>query len=170
MTKGINVETFNRQFVAGRARFHRFHGGNARHIRNQIETHLFEERPDSTILLAGGNDLPITKTQNIPVWDIANQVMDSALMCKKYGVLDVCVSSVLPRRGDSQLEQRRTELNDLLRNMCRLYEFTFIDNDSGPAKFELGRHFVRDGTHLNSTGSELLSKKFVDVLNDIHGS
>ena len=170
MTKGINVEEFNRQYTAGSAKFHRFHGGKARHIRNQVETHLYEERPDAAIILVGGNDLPTNKNNPIPVWDIASQITDCAMMCKKYGVLDICISSVLPRRGPHILQQRRKELNDLLCSMCRLHEFTFIDNDSGEGRFEIDKHIALDGVHLNIKGSELLAKKFADVLNDIHNS
>ena len=169
MTKGFNEKNFHQKYTAGTATIHKFHGGKARHVRNQIETHLYEERPDAAIVLAGGNDLLLTKSNQISVWDIANQVFDSALLCKKYDVEDICISSVLPRRIQAT-EQRRKELNDLLRNMCRLHDFIFIDNDAGEEPIQLDKHVSGDGVHLNIKGSDLLAQKFVDVLNSLYSS
>ena len=172
MTRGITAEAFNRKhYTRGKATFHRFHGGKARHIRHQVETHLHEERPDAAIILAGGNDLPTSRQKPSSIATIANQVMEIALMCRKYDVLDICVSSVLPRRegymgGDMEL--RRNELNSVLRSLCDLYNFIFIDHDNGNAKISLTEHIERDGVHLNSAGSEVLAYSFGSVLNMLH--
>ena len=173
MTKKITPEMFKKHYTKGTATFHRFHGGKARHIRHQVETHLHEERPDAAIILAGGNDLPTNRRKPTPIVDIANQVMDIAMMCKKYDVSDICVSSVLPRRegfmkGD--MEIRRKELNVLLRSLCELYNFNFIDNDVGDDRIIFSDHIDRDGVHLNDFGSEMLAHKFGSVLNWIHSS
>ena len=125
MTKGIRPDKFNRDhYTNGKASFHRFHGGKARHIRNQIETHLQEELPDAAILLIGGNDLSDNRNNPTPVVNIANQIIDSAMLCKNYGVKDVCVSSVLMRKerktNFEHTERRRKELNEILRSLCEI--------------------------------------------------
>ena len=169
MTRGIRPDHFNRDyFTKGRATFHRFHGGKARHIRNQVETHLYDERPDSVIILAGGNDLPVARRQRpTALADIAGHIIDIALMCKKYEVSNICISSVLPRE-DFYSQLYRKEVNDILRSLCELYDFYFIDNDSGEDRIILSKHIAQDGIHLNSEGSELLALRFGNVLNNIH--
>ena len=172
MTKRIVAESFNQKhYTKGKATFHRFHGGKARHIRHQVETHLYEERPDAAIILAGGNDLPTNRQKPTSIATIANQIMDIAFMCKKYEVPDICVSSVLPRRGgymEGDMELRRSELNDVLRSLCDIYNFIFIDHDFGSTKITLSDHIERDGVHLNAVGSEVLAHSFGSVLNRIH--
>lgn len=77
----------------------------------------------------------------------------------------------LPLTQSHCIEQRRKELNDLLRNICRLHEFTFIDNDAvGDCRIDINKHICHDGTHLNSKGSEVLGKNFGGVLNDLYKS
>ena len=94
-------------------------------------------------------------------------IMDIAMMCKKYAVSNICVSSVLPR-GDFHLQLRRRELNNSLRSLCDLYNFTFIDTDHGENRIVLSEHIDYDGVHLNTLGSEVLAQRFGSVLNRIH--
>ena len=152
------------------ATFHRFHGGKAKHIRNQIETHLQEERPDAVIIQIGGNDLSAFRGEiPTPVIEIANNIIDSALLCKSYDVKDVCVSSALPRKESylKNTEDRRRELNMVLKSLCDIHKFIFIDNDVGEEKIVYPQHMY-DGVHLTDDASILLSRKFGDVLNDLH--
>ena len=168
MTRGIRADVFNEEyFIEGRASFHRFHGGKAKHIRNQVETHLYDERPDTVIILAGGNDLPTRQRSPSSLVVIANYIIDIAMMCKKYDVRNICVTSVLPRE-DFYLQLRRKELNDILRSLSELYGFIFIDMDHGEDRIILSDHIDRDGVHLNSLGSEVLAHRFGSVLNRIH--
>ena len=168
MTRGIGVQYFNQKYYKqGTATFHRFHGGKARHIRNQVETHLHEERPDAVIILAGGNDLPTKKRNPTSINGIANQIMDIALMCKKYSVTDICISSVLPRE-EAYMQLRRKDLNDVLKSLCEIYNFHFINNDIGDGRIILSEHIDSDGVHLNPLGSELLAHKVGTVLNSLH--
>ena len=172
MTKGIRPGIFNREhYTQGNATFHRFHGGKVRHIRNQIETHLQEEGPDAAILMIGGNDLSTLRGEkSIPVGNIANQIIDCAMLCKKYQVQDICISSVLPRKEDhtKKTEERRKELNETLRSLCVIYNFIFLDNDVGEGKIVYPDHMY-DGVHLTDVASDLLSRKFGGLLNALHG-
>ena len=132
-----------------------------------METHLYDERPDSVIILAGGNDLPTRRRNPTSLAVIANHIIDIALMCKKYNVSNICVSSVLPRE-DFYQQLLRKELNDILKSLCECYDFIFIDNDCGEDRIILSQHLDRDGVHLNPMGSELLAHRFGSVLNSIH--
>ena len=172
MTKGIRPEIFHRNhYKHGRASFHRFHGGKARHIRNQIETHLQEELPDAAIIHVGGNDLQTNRgVKPTPVLDLANQILDTALLCRKYGVRDVVVSSILPRKESysKDVEKRRLEVNEIVKSLCDLNSMVFLDNDVGDDKITYPGHMY-DGVHLTDEGSELLSRRFGNVLNALHG-
>ena len=162
---------FRGHYTKGEATFHRFHGGKAKHIRNQIETHLQEELPDAAIIQIGGNDLSSYRGENpTPVVEIANHIIDSAFLCKKYSVKDICISSILPRKESylKSTEDRRNQLNDTLKSLCDIHNFTFIDNDVGNERIVYPRHMY-DGVHLTDDASFLLSKKFGDVLNVLHG-
>ena len=134
--------------------------------------HLQEELPDAVILLVGGNDLPTDRGRKpTPVIDIANQIIDSALLCKRYGVKDVCVSSVLPRKEShtKDIERRRLELNEILKSLSDIHKFSFLDNDVGEGRIVYPVHMY-DGVHLTDDGSDLLARKFGAVLNLLHGA
>ena len=172
ITKGIRPQVFNGEhYTQGKATFHRFHGGKAKHIRNQIETHLQEERPDAAIIQIGGNDLSTFRGEKpTPVVEIANSILDCALLCKQYDVKDVCISSVLPRKESymKDTESRRKEVNEILKSLCDVHNFMFIDNDVGEEKIVYPYHMY-DGVHLTDDASILLSRKFGRILNSLHG-
>ena len=69
------------------------------------------------------------------------------------------ISSVLPRKG-FHFQLYRKELNDILRELCKMFNFIFIENDNIWPEF----HLVEDGVHLNDKGSKLLCKNFQDAL------
>ncbi len=45
--------------------------------------------------------------------------------------------------------------------MCKLLNFIFIENGN----IVLKEHILRDGVHLNDSGSDLLANNFLDNLN-----
>ena len=136
------------------------HGGKARNIKRYIVSHLEEERPDSVIILAGGNDLPTSRNNPLPVLRIANDIMEIGIACKKFNVSNIFISSVLPRQL-VYLQKRRKELNGILRNLCIVHNFVFIDNEN----IILREHILKDGVHLNDSGTILLARNFLNNLN-----
>ena len=114
ITKGIKINGFNKGYKAGSATIHRYHGGKIQHIKNYLSTHLQEENPDTVVIVAGGNDLPSREYSSIVISDIADDIINSGLNCRSYGVRDVIISSVLPR-SSFYYQLHRKVLNDLLR-------------------------------------------------------
>ena len=55
----------------------------------------------------------------------------------------------------------------VLKSLCDIHKFIFIDNDVGEEKIVYPQHMY-DGVHLTDDASILLSRKFGDVLNDLH--
>ena len=114
-----------------------------------------EDRPDICVVLAGGNDLPTTTT----VLDIANSVIEAGITCKKYGATQVMISSVLPR-SDFFCQLKRHDLNALLKGLCDIHNFIFIDNCNMSIS-----DLCYDGVHLTKAGSDKLQSNFLWYLN-----
>ena len=56
--------------------------------------------------------------------DVAKRIIDIGVMCKSFGVNDISISSVLPRKGI--LNKIIDEINNLLKNMYEFNSFKFI--------------------------------------------
>ena len=161
MTKNIDYNDFNENYNKGTARFQRWPGGKARHFKYYVAPHLAEERPDTVIIQAGGNDLPTKKSSPTPVLDIANHIIDAAVVCRKYDVRNIFISSVMPRNLP-YMQHRRRDLNMLLKNLCTINNFIFIDNSN----ILLKEHISNDGVHLNHSGTVILANNLLQYLND----
>ena len=160
ISKNIQKNEFNRHNKNGDAYFRRFPGAKARHMKNYISTHLEEERPDTIIIHAGGNDLPTSRENPLPVLDIANDLIEAAQTCKLSGATQIMVSSVLPRKA-KYMNIRCGELNGILKNLCYLYDFTFIDHEG----YITTKHLSKDGVHLSDEGTRQLAKDYLHYLN-----
>ena len=127
-----------------------------------MDTHLDEQRPESVILLAGGNDLweCARRINPTPVREIADHIIEAGKTCKRYNVENIYISSVLPR-SSFYLQLKRKELNTILRDLCEENDFIFIDNKN----IILSEHISNDGVHLNNVGSDLLANNFLHHLN-----
>ena len=91
ITRGIRLNGFNKGYKKGAAIIHRFHGGKVHHIRNYLSTHLEEEKPDSVVIVAGGNDLPNGESSSIVIDDIANDIIECRQRSREHGVVDVFI-------------------------------------------------------------------------------
>ena len=152
ITKGIDVRRFNKAFDRGTADFERFPGKKAHHLKNYLKTHLEEKRPNCVILQGGGNDLP----SSTPVADIADDLLEAAGTCKRFGVKKICIGGVPARPG---LQKRCYELNRILERRCKARNYVFINN-----KHVLLAHLY-DNVHLDDHGSAILANNYLDVLN-----
>ena len=113
------------------------------------------DRPSRVIINAGTNDIH----ENARVTDVPKRIIDIGVMCKSFGVNDISISSVLPRKGIS-LNKIIDEINNLLKNMCEFNSFKFIFHK----KIDLNM-LCHDNLHLGPVGTFLLTKNFADVFN-----
>lgn len=127
-----------------------------RHIKEYVASHMEEEMPDHVVIIGGGNDL----SGNASISEIAAHIIDAGITCRIKGALKVSISSVLPRR-DSHYQGRRHQLNGLLRNLCMVNNFEYIDNSNIIVK----QHVAYDEVHLNRDGTKLLQDNLLDCLN-----
>ena len=157
ITRGINVNGFNKAY-RGTAKFERFNGRTADDIKNYIPTHLSRDIYDSAVIAVGGNDLSRASTT---IDTVAENVIATGLVCKEFHIKDIYICSVLPRKYNG-FDERRTKLNDILRALCKIFGFHFIDNEN----IKLEEHIDRDGVHLTKRGSSALCRNIVQHLNN----
>ncbi len=154
ITRGINPKGFNKLYQ-GSAKFERFNGRTAHDIKSYIPTHLKRDQYDSTVIVVGGNDL----SNEHMVDTIAEDIIEAGLVCKEHSVKNIFICSVLPRRY-TRYQVRRQTLNNILRELCKIFGFTFIENKDITLE-----HIDRDDVHLTKNGSSLLCKNIVQHLN-----
>ena len=87
--------------------------------------------------------------------------MNTGLLCRRYGVQHIFISSVLLRRQFYQ-QQRCRDLNAFLRDLCVVHNFIFIDNANISVE-----HLFTDGVHLTDQGSQILCDNYLLYLNSI---
>ena len=131
-------------------------------MKNIARKKVEKEKPDVVVLQVGGNDLH-TLTRSVDPFSpihIAQEIMGAGKHCGRFGAR-VAISAVLPR-----LEFHRDitwELNLLLRGLCEVNNFTFIDQSSIVAD----QHLLKDGVHLNAIGTSLFAGNILTCLNEL---
>ena len=118
ITKHIDTKRFNKVYTHGEARFQRFHGGKAEHIKNYVTSHLEEEKQDTVIIQIGGNDLHKgDKRDPSTITNIANNIIETAQICKARGVQHIFVGGV-PIRKRRWTKEICKDLNTALEGQC----------------------------------------------------
>ena len=161
ITRDIYEQTINKHCTNGTIQIHKFNGKKAKYITQYMIPHMAEENPHTVVLVAGGNGIPNKAVSDERLVEIADYLVEGAKKCKEeYGVSNVIISSVLPRR-DSVFQRNRHILNRILKTYCSEYGLTFLENEN----IILKNHVCYDGTHLNSLGSDVFSDNLLQVLN-----
>ena len=162
MTKGINWKDINERYEGeGKLSFRRFPGAKAAQVKDYLPTNLSAIKPETVIIHAGGNDLPTPRSNPIHVEEIAKELIGSGLVSKSYGVKNIMISGVLPRR-QYYTQLRCKDLNRILQEQCHENGFTYIDNTN------IDTSHMYDGVHLTQEGSELLRDSYLLELNSLY--
>ena len=157
IARDFNVQELNHKFKRGTVLSpRRFHGGKANDLKEYVKIHMKKDQSDTLVVLGGGNDLPGKESIN----DIANDLIEAGTNGKNLGATKVCISSVLPR-ADFHHQLKRHELNKVLKDLCTINGFQFIDNSN----IRLDTHILPDGVHLNISGTKLLQSNILMHLN-----
>ena len=127
-------------------------------MKHYVSSHMTEEKPDTVIIQAGGNDLRTTRSNPTTALDVANDIMEIGIVCKKKGASRVCISGV-PIRKAKFLQDRAKDINKILVDLCKINKFTFIDNSV--IDIDCLHH---DGVHLNRDGTKVLANNYLDCL------
>ena len=130
-------------------------------IISYMSIHLGKDPSKRVVIVGGGNDVPTGKYTNISVSKIAEEIIEAGKICvRDFCVGEVFISSLLPRESFFY-QLRWKEINDILREECRINGFVFIENRN----IILSEHICHDGVHLNAIGSSLLCKNILCYLN-----
>ena len=124
-------------------------------VKDALEMKITEVEPDAVVFQAGGNDLWTSKS---PL-TLANDIVGAGKMAVKFGA-KVAISSILPR-SDFHLNLKRWETNILISGLCLSNNITFIDNK----EIIVQKHLLKDGVHLNKSGTQLFSSNIINCLN-----
>ena len=77
--------------------------------------------------------------------------------------MNVLIGSVTIRKAH-YLQSRGAELNSILKDLCHLHNFSFIDNGN------ITVDNLSDGTHLDNNGTALLANNYLNSLWDTHNT
>ena len=157
ITRGIRDDRFKNCYEGG-CKFHRIHGGKAKHIKEDIEKNLPSGECSSVILQMGGNDIQDGYYPE-KLTSIANTIVETGNVCRKKGAETVFIAGVPVRRYEYTWE-RCKDLNRQLKELCRDNGFVFIDNSN----ITHTDHLDYDGVHLNRNGDKLLANNYLDCL------
>ena len=148
----MNMREFNKSLINKNVFKRCFSGANTTELQHYVVPTLDFHPSDIVILNIGSNNLKRDK----PV-TIADDIMNLIDLCKRHGVNQVIVSGITPRKG---YQSKINELNNLLENRQREFDFTFVNNNN-----IITEHLWRDKVHLNDTGMRILTSNFISMLN-----
>ena len=111
--KRIKLNNFNKELRHGKAFFRSFSGANAKQLRHYIIPALIDDKPDAIVIHVGTNDILNHANHE----DIARSIINIGLDCKKNGVNEVLISSVLVKKNRN-LTAIVSLVNDMLRDLC----------------------------------------------------
>jgi lysophospholipase L1-like esterase len=162
ITRSIDKQQLEKDCQKGKFIFHEFKGKTAYNIVRYIDPHLIDEKPQSVMFVAGGNDLPYQRASEKHIKEIANCLIKGGLRCRnEFGVEEVFISSILPRTN-LEFQENRERLNNVLRNLCSENNFKFIENKG----IVSDKHIGEDRVHLNKQGTTVFHLNIVDALNE----
>ena len=157
MARDIKHDEFNKNYTGGDAVFNRHHGGVVETVSKAMEKKMEKMKPDIVVIQAGGNDLQ----RSISPLALANEIVGAGKLAVRLGAT-VAVCSILPR-ASFHLNLKRWETNILLRGLCQSNNLTFIDNK----EIVVGKHLLKDGVHLNTAGTQILSSNIIKCLDEL---
>ena len=152
----IRRNDFNKELKNGKAIFRSFSGANTKQLNHYMVPPLVDDKPDTVIIHIVTNDV----LENANHEDIVRNIIKIGLECKKYGVNDIVISSVLVKRSP-KLNTIIRRANEMLCDLCRANGFGFICNDMITTQY-----LWNDDIHLQDLGTNILSSNFINFVNN----
>jgi lysophospholipase L1-like esterase len=122
----------------------------------RVEADVVAVKPAAMLLLGGTNDI----ARGVPIDIVENNIQAMAELAQSHGI-KLLLASVLPV-GESRADhppQTILALNDWIKNLCRLRNYTYVDYFAamaGPSGY-LRPDLSDDGLHPNSLGYRLMA-------------
>ena len=89
---------------------------------------LVDDKPNNVVTHIGSNDKTKFNYNNVNAKELAHRIINIGLRCTSYGVSNIAISSIL-KRNDFSIKQVIYQVNNILKRLCRLYDFFHICND-----------------------------------------
>ena len=135
-----------------------FSGAKVRCLHDYVKPTLRDFNPDHIILHVGTNDLNSEKTSS----QIANSIIELHNSLKTIDN-EITVSLIVPSADN--LNNKTTEVNNRLINMCNERNINFIDHKND---VQTERHINESKVHLNRYGTIVFAKKFSDYISNLY--
>ena len=103
-------------------------------------------------------EMRMHKTKEEPI-EVAKSVIRTGQKCEKAGVNNVFISAIIERSNMALIKEIR-EVNGILKTMCKVNNFYFIDNNKITKEF-----LSYDNLHLNIEGTRILANNYIYYLN-----
>ena len=118
-----------------------FSGAKTLDLELYMEPSLNNNQPNAATLHIGSNDIEFRNLTS-------ETAIKVALLCKEYGVSEVVIFLISPKRN-IKLSKLIRQVNDILYDLCKINVY-FLLNDN------ISRNFICDnGMHLNQKGTNL---------------
>ena len=158
--KRIKRSLFKNSFDNAKNFLKSFGGAKTKHMKHYVILSLKEQKPDIIVIHVCGNDINYKNRGNVNVNELADNIINLAVICRDFGVPDIAISEVLPRKSIVVTAIIR-KVNDRVRELCKNNKFHFISN----------QHITRDlldhdGVHLTDLSTEILADNIVDYINN----
>ena len=129
-------------------------GGRVPTIKDKLASRANGVKFKQTCLVVGGNDANSPCEVQDVVDDYSKLIREAKSVSES-----VTVSSLLPRKGGPQLQDKIDCINKELKSLCDVSNCKYIDNDRSFKLFDGAMNdalYCPDGTHLNTLGSSKL--------------
>ena len=112
-------------------------------------------KSDGIIIHVGTNDMPAKRKGPS---DIADSIVSVGKKCRDTGVRNVMISSLVCRKSP-RLQAKINKVNDVLRDLCTIDGFVFIDNTNLS-----DCDICEDLLHLSYSGTQKLANNFIGAI------
>ena len=138
-----------------------FLGVNTKELDHHIIPTLVDQKPSSIIIHIGSNDITKSNYKYVNVKEVAERISSIGLKCRRYGVNDIAISSILVR-NHSIINNLIIETNFYLKELCLRNGFRFISNDNISNNL-----LYKDGLHLSDKGTTVLANSFLQYFSSL---
>ena len=154
MLSKVRRQDLTREVPKYRINIKTFRGARVEHMYSYMEPTI-EMGVDGVIILCGTNNL---RDESPEV--VAKKIVKLAMHASNR-VEQVAVSSIVRRTDSIELDQKRKELNFLLKQLLEQCKIDYIDQDNISTN-----DLDRWGLHVNYSGNNILTGNFIDFLNN----
>ena len=97
--KRIKRNHFKNSFDDAKSFIKLFGGRKTEHIKHYVIPSLKEQKPGIIVIHVGRNDINYKNKDNVNVNELADNIISLAMTCSDFGVPDVVISEVLPKKN-----------------------------------------------------------------------